>query len=93
MPIRAGPFSLSLLLVYSKRAKMCIRDREVTAVDPLTHSVTVHDLEKDTTYQESYDKLLLSPGASPVVPPIPGVDSPHVFALRHICLLYTSRCV
>lgn len=70
---------------FWQRFRVDVRTRqEVTAVDPLTHSVTVHDLEKDTTYQESYDKLLLSPGASPVVPPIPGVDSPHVFALRNI---------
>ncbi len=47
---------------------------EVTAIDPAQRTVTVRDLATGRQYQESYDHLVLSPGASPVVPPIPGVE-------------------
>ncbi|MGB7983409.1 MAG: FAD-dependent oxidoreductase [Candidatus Nanopelagicales bacterium] len=47
---------------------------EVTAIDPAARTVTVHDLATDRTYTEAYDHLVLSPGASPIVPPIPGVE-------------------
>ncbi len=47
---------------------------EVVAIDPAARTVTVHDLNADRTYTESYDNLILSPGASPIVPPIPGVE-------------------
>ncbi len=46
---------------------------EVVAIDPAARTVTVHDLESGRTYVEGYDTLVLSPGASPIVPPIPGV--------------------
>ena len=35
-------------------------------------------------YTESYDKLLLSPGASPVRPPLPGIDNEGIFTLRNV---------
>lgn len=35
-----------------------------------------------TVYEESYDFLILSPGAAPILPPIPGIDSPRVFTLK-----------
>ena len=47
---------------------------EVTAIDPGARTVTVRDRVADRTYTESYDHLILSPGASPIVPPIPGVE-------------------
>ena len=55
---------------------------EVTAVDVRSKTIEVTDLQNGRNYQESYDKLILSPGAKPVVPPIPGVDLPGVFTLR-----------
>ena len=47
---------------------------EVTAIDPAGRTVTVKDLSTGESYTEGYDHLVLSPGASPIVPPIPGVE-------------------
>ena len=47
---------------------------EVTSIDPAAKKVTVKDWQKSEEYELSYDKLILSPGASPVVPPIPGIE-------------------
>lgn len=47
---------------------------EVTAIDPAERTVTVKDLNTGESYTEGYDHLVLSPGASPIVPPIPGVE-------------------
>ena len=47
---------------------------EVTSIDPAAKKVTVKDWQKGEEYELSYDKLILSPGASPVVPPIPGIE-------------------
>ena len=58
--------------------------QEVIAIDPGGHKVTVKRLATGEEYTESYDKLLLSPGAEPFVPPIPGSDGEKVFTLRSI---------
>jgi NADPH-dependent 2,4-dienoyl-CoA reductase/sulfur reductase-like enzyme/rhodanese-related sulfurtransferase len=47
---------------------------EVTSIDPQAKTVVVKDWQKGEEYVLSYDKLILSPGASPVVPPIPGIE-------------------
>ena len=47
---------------------------EVTSIDPEAKMVKVKDWQKGEEYELSYDKLILSPGASPVVPPIPGIE-------------------
>ncbi|OEE67383.1 CoA-disulfide reductase [Enterovibrio norvegicus FF-33] len=57
---------------------------EVISIQREAKTVTVKNLLDDTEYSESYDFLLLSPGASPVVPPIPGIDNPLTFSLRNI---------
>ncbi len=57
---------------------------EVTAVDPERKVVAAHDLDRDETYEEAYDALVLTPGASPIVPPLPGVDDPRIHVLRRI---------
>lgn len=54
---------------------------EVVAIDPAAHAVTVLDRATEATYTETYDKLILSPGATPVRPPIPGIDDPAVTTL------------
>ena len=46
-------------------------------------TVTVRQSSEDT-YEESYDKLLISTGASPVRPPLPGIDLPGIFTLRNV---------
>ena len=57
---------------------------EVTSVNREAKTVTVRNLLDDTEYTESYDFLLLSPGAAPIVPPIPGIDNPLTHSLRNI---------
>lgn len=57
---------------------------EVTAIDRAGKTVTVTHLLDGSSYQENYDVLLLSPGAAPVVPPIPGIDNPLTHSLRNI---------
>jgi NADPH-dependent 2,4-dienoyl-CoA reductase/sulfur reductase-like enzyme/peroxiredoxin family protein/rhodanese-related sulfurtransferase/TusA-related sulfurtransferase len=55
---------------------------EVIAIDKQKKSVTVRTAL--STYEESYDYLVLSPGAAPIRPPIPGIDSEKIFTLRNI---------
>lgn len=57
---------------------------EVTAIDTAKKTITVQNLQTGKSYEESYDKLVLSMGAEPVRPPIPGSDSDRVFTLRNI---------
>lgn len=68
-----------------QRHRLDVRVRsEVTAIDVQAHTVEVHDLESGRQYTESYDKLILSTGASPFRPPLPGIDSPRVLELRDL---------
>ncbi|MFZ0161504.1 MAG: FAD-dependent oxidoreductase [Kineosporiaceae bacterium] len=57
---------------------------EVLGVDAAEHQVRVRERATGREYVESYDALVLSTGASPVIPPIPGVDSPAVRVLRTV---------
>ena len=58
---------------------------EVTAINRDRKTVTVHDLAADTTFEEPYDRLMLAPGASPVMPrSIAGIDRPDVFSVRNV---------
>ncbi|WP_026957194.1 FAD-dependent oxidoreductase [Aliagarivorans taiwanensis] len=57
---------------------------EVVAIDRVAKSVTVKNQLDGTEYQESYDFLLLSPGAAPLTPPIPGLENPLTYSLRNI---------
>ncbi|CAE6924574.1 NAD(FAD)-dependent dehydrogenases [Vibrio sp. B1REV9] len=57
---------------------------EVVSINRQDKTVTVTNLIDGSEYQESYDFLLLSPGAGPVVPPIPGIDNPLTHSLRNI---------
>lgn len=67
------------------RFRVDVRVRhEVTSIDTKNKTVTVHGLDTGKTYQESYDKLLLSPGARPIVPKMPGIESPRIFTLRTV---------
>lgn len=57
---------------------------EVTAVHPDRRTVTVRSKERGE-YEESFDALILSPGAKPMRPPIPGIDDvPHLYTLRNL---------
>ena len=69
---------------FGRRFRVDVRTRsEVTKVDVKRKCVTVRTAD-GKTYTEAYDKLLLSPGASPVRPPLPGVDSEGIFTLRNV---------
>jgi NADPH-dependent 2,4-dienoyl-CoA reductase/sulfur reductase-like enzyme/rhodanese-related sulfurtransferase len=59
-------------------------DTEVIGVDRGVRTVSVRDLHTGLTRTERYDALVLSPGAAPIRPPLPGVDLPGVFAVRNI---------
>ncbi len=57
---------------------------EVTAIHPDKKTVTVKDLSSGTVFTETYDKLLLSPGAVPIKPDFAGVESDRIFTLRTV---------
>ena len=57
---------------------------EVTAIHPDRKSVSVKNVKTGKVFEESYDKLLLSPGAKPVWPHLPGMDSDKLFTLRTV---------
>jgi len=57
---------------------------EVLSVDSAAKVVTVKNHANGETYTESYDKLILSPGASPIRPKFPGIEENKVFTLRNI---------
>ena len=57
---------------------------EVTAVNRDRKTVTVRDLASQRVYEESYDKLLLSPGALPIKPSLPGIDCRKIHTLRTV---------
>ena len=58
--------------------------QEVTAINREEHTVEVKNLRNGKTYTEDYDILLLSPGAEPVVPELPGIHCPKIFTLRNV---------
>lgn len=70
----------------STRFKMDIRNfNEVISISKDAKTVKIKDLKTSTIYEESYDKLILSPGASPINPPIPGKESAkNIFTLRNL---------
>jgi len=57
---------------------------EVTAIDRQKNEVEVKSTGTGETYREGYDSLVLSPGATPIRPPLPGIDLPGIFSLRTI---------
>ncbi|ADL54363.1 FAD-dependent oxidoreductase [Gallionella capsiferriformans] len=70
---------------FEARYRVDVRSRtEAIAIDRQAKLVRLRDLNTGDEYDESYDKLLLSPGAEPVRPKLPGIDSPRVFGLRNI---------
>lgn len=70
---------------FWNRFRIRVKTRhEALAIDPAAKTVTVKDLSTSKTFTESYDKLVLSPGAMPTRPPLPGIDSERVFSLRTV---------
>ncbi len=59
-------------------------NNEVLSIDRKNKSVTVKNLLTGETYDETYDKLILSPGAKPIVPRIPGIEDVNIFTVRNV---------
>ncbi|MDD2278196.1 MAG: FAD-dependent oxidoreductase [Bacteroidales bacterium] len=71
--------------VFSKQFNVDVRVlNEVISIIPESKTVNVKDLRTGKEYSESYDKLVLSPGAEPVRPNLPGIDSEGIFTMRNV---------
>ncbi|PIE04392.1 MAG: pyridine nucleotide-disulfide oxidoreductase, partial [Spirochaetales bacterium] len=57
---------------------------EVLSVNREAKTVKVKNLRDGSEYEESYDKLVLSPGADPVKPPLDGIESKRIFTIRNV---------
>lgn len=69
---------------FAQRFNIDVRVKsEVIAIDRIKKAVKIKGAD-GKTYMEAYDKLLLSPGASPVRPPLPGIDIEGIFTLRDV---------
>ncbi len=67
------------------RYKLDVRTlTEALRIDRQSKTVDLRDLQSGEEYSESFDKLILSPGASPLRPPVPGIDLPQVYTLRDL---------
>ncbi len=70
---------------FRKRFNIDVRiNNEAVKISPEEKTVTVKNLKSGEIYKESYDNLILSPGAEPIKPNIDGIDSDIVFTLRNI---------
>lgn len=68
--------------MMQERFKVNVRTKhEVTAINREQKTVTIRDITKGTTYEESYDTLVLATGSSPLKPPIPGIQSSKIMTL------------
>jgi NADPH-dependent 2,4-dienoyl-CoA reductase/sulfur reductase-like enzyme/rhodanese-related sulfurtransferase len=71
--------------LFRKRFNIDVRlHSEVMRIDRSARRIEVRDLETDSVYYEAYDALVLSPGARPIKPTLPGIDLPGIFSLRTI---------
>jgi len=67
------------------RFRIDIRTRTaVEAIDRAAKKVTVREFATGREYMESFDKLILAPGAAPIRPPLPGIELPGIFTLRNL---------
>ena len=70
---------------FFSRFRIDVRVRhEVTDIDTAAKTVTVKKLDSGEVFTERYDKLLLSPGAKPTLPPLAGVEGKRIFTLRTV---------
>ncbi len=87
---RIVPTTENLVLMNPKKFKnqyniIAKTLHEVVDVDPVRKKVRVKNLASNEEFDESYDSLVLCPGASPIAPrSIEGVDKPHVFTVRNV---------
>ena len=91
------PFHLSGIVEDSKRLLMmnptafktkhnidARPNSEVVSINRAQKTVTVRNTQTNETFDETYDKLVLAPGAAPIVPNVPGVEAEHVFTVRNV---------
>ena len=70
---------------FKRQFNIDVRVRqEVTRIDPAAKTIEVRNQESGEDYTERYDSLVLSPGAQPIRPPLPGIDLSGIFSLRTI---------
>jgi len=70
---------------FFDRLKVDVRtEQEVIDIDREKKTILIHDIQADKDYFESYDKLILSPGAEPIRPPIPGIGDKAIFTMRNV---------
>jgi NADPH-dependent 2,4-dienoyl-CoA reductase/sulfur reductase-like enzyme/rhodanese-related sulfurtransferase len=80
-----GKLTLQTPESFKTRFDIDVRVRqEVLSIDRAAKTVEISRLDDGSTYTEGYDKLVLSPGARPVIPSVPGMDLPGVFTLRTV---------
>ncbi len=71
--------------LLAQRFRLDVRTgQEVTSIDRLNKTVHVQNHADGRSYEQEYDKLILAPGANPIVPPLDGIDAPNVFVLRDV---------
>lgn len=71
--------------MMQKRFRIDVRTQtEVESIDRETKEIAARNLATGETFREAYDALVLSPGAEPVRPPIPGIDHAKVLTLRNL---------
>jgi NADPH-dependent 2,4-dienoyl-CoA reductase/sulfur reductase-like enzyme/rhodanese-related sulfurtransferase len=71
--------------LFKNRFNIEVRlENEVLEIDRPKSEIVVKNLKTNQIYREHYDALVLSPGASPIRPPLPGIDLPGIFSLRTI---------
>ncbi len=79
-----GKLLLQTPASFGQRFRIDVRvENEVTVISPQEKTITVRRAD-GTEYVESYDKLLLSPGSTPVRPPLEGIDLEGIFTLRNV---------
>lgn len=70
---------------FNRRFRVDVRvNNEVTKINKEAKTIEVKNVVDGTTYVEAYDTLVLSPGSTPLKPPIPGIDSDNVFSLWNV---------
>ncbi|MDO9184940.1 MAG: CoA-disulfide reductase [Bacteroidia bacterium] len=70
---------------FNKRFNIDVRTMtEVLAINPASKTVTAKNQITGKEYEENYDKLVLSPGADPIRPPLPGITNEGIFTLRNV---------
>ena len=82
-----SPNRLVLMSPEKLKAQYNIEARvnsEVLSIDKYIKEIEVKNLSTGETYREKYDKLILSPGARPIIPNIPGIENVNVFTIRNV---------